>query len=193
MSTHNLDVTVVGWVGSDVRLFPARDGRQAYATFRLGSTRRYFDRGTGQWRDGRTEWFRVKSWRALAINAEVSLVKGDPVVAHGRLSTEEWTAGDGTPRSGLVLEATSIGHDLAFGTTRFRRTIAGAQRAAEGPVDVSGYEEAPPEEGDRWVPGDAVADPEQEAHVDEVDDDEHDEVDGLVGALRERERELVAR
>jgi len=171
MSTQSLDVTVVGWIGSDVTLFPAREGRQAYTSFRVASTRRYFDRSTGAWRDGRTEWFRIKVWRTLAVNVAASLRKGDPVVAHGRLSTEEWTGADGTPRSGLVLEAVAVGHDLAFGSSNFRRTIASATRADEQPQqvqDVSGLEVLP--DGDeRYVPGDAVG-----AGDDELVEDDRD-------------------
>ncbi|RHA44320.1 single-stranded DNA-binding protein [Cellulomonas rhizosphaerae] len=178
MSTQSLDVTVVGWIGSDVTLFPAREGRQAYTSFRVASTRRFFDRSTGAWRDGRTEWFRVKVWRTLAVNVAASLRKGDPIVAHGRLSTEEWVSADGTPRSGLVLEAVTVGHDLAFGSSNFRRTISA--RAEEGPTDVTGLAEAPDEDSpeitdgpsERFVPADAVADGSDDGDEDDSDLDE---------------------
>ncbi|ROS27998.1 single-stranded DNA-binding protein [Cellulomonas sp. PhB150] len=173
MSTQSLDVTVVGWIGSDVTLFPAREGRQAYTSFRVASTRRFFDRSTGAWRDGRTEWFRVKVWRTLAVNVAASLRKGDPIVAHGRLSTEEWVSADGTPRSGLVLEAVTVGHDLAFGSSNFRRTINA--RAEDGPTNVTGLVEAPDEDtaeisdgpSERFVPANAVADGSDDAEQDD--------------------------
>ncbi|MDM7832610.1 single-stranded DNA-binding protein [Cellulomonas edaphi] len=187
MSTQSLDVTVVGWIGSDVTLFPAREGRQAYTSFRVASTRRYFDRSTGAWRDGRTEWFRVKVWRALAVNAAASLRKGDPVVAHGRLSTEEWVSADGTPRSGLVLEAVTVAHDLAFGSSNFRRTISGAARAEDVPADVTDLEEVPDEPNERFVPASAVDDGEAEPET------ESEEIDELrEGARSWPESELAA-
>jgi single-strand DNA-binding protein len=182
MSTQSLDVTVVGWIGSDVTLFPAREGRQAYTSFRVASTRRFFDRSTGAWRDGRTEWFRVKVWRTLAVNVAGSLRKGDPVVAHGRLSTEEWVGADGTPRSGLVLEAVSVGHDLAFGSSNFRRTINGSARGEEqsptnpdAVVDVSGMVEVPDGPSERFVPASAVGDATDDVADDELRDDLHDD------------------
>lgn len=190
MSTQSLDVTVVGWIGSEVTLFPAREGRQAYTSFRVASTRRFFDRSTGAWRDGRTEWFRVKVWRTLAVNAAASLRKGDPIVAHGRLSTEEWQSSDGTPRSGLVLEAVTVGHDLAFGSSNFRRTISAAARADEqGPADVSGLEVLPDEPSERFVPEAAVADGADDGAQDEAVG--ADELDELRDADEWAERELA--
>jgi len=132
--SNNLDITVTGWVGSDVTTLPAQDGRAAYTTFRLGSTRRWWNRTTGQWQDSRTEWFQVKAWRALAVNAGASLLKGQPVVVQGRLSTREWTDQGGVVHTSLVLEASAIGPDLTYGTARFDRTLQGA--AAMAPEDV---------------------------------------------------------
>ena len=84
---------------------------------------------------------------------------------HGRLSTEEWQADDG-PRTSLVVEASAVGHDLTFGTSRFARTVSTGADAADGepgadadgttraPVDVTGFVEA----GDDFVPGEDVDD-----------------------------------
>lgn len=144
MSNGTLDLTVTGWVGSEVTTLPAQDGRAAYTTFRLGSTRRWWNRQTGQWQDSQTEWFQVKAWRALAVNAGLSLRKGVPVVVQGRLSTREWQDQGGALRTSLVLEATAIGVDLSFGTVGpFQRTLSGVAAQSsdevrdERPVDLS--------------------------------------------------------
>ena len=79
MSTQSLDLTVVGWIGTDVRIHHESDGGIPFTTFRLGSTRRWFDKQAGVWRDAQTEWFNVKVWRTTALNAARSLRKGDPV------------------------------------------------------------------------------------------------------------------
>ncbi|AEE45518.1 single-stranded DNA-binding protein [Cellulomonas fimi] len=170
MSTHSLDLTLVGWVGSDVRHFNA-PGTTPYTSFRMASTRRWFDRREGAWRDGRTEWFTVKIWRSGALNVAQSLRKGEPVVVHGRLSTEEWQADDGA-RTSLVVEATAVGHDLTFGTTRFARTVTTAADGAgtgdvdgRPPVDVSTLPEV--DDAD-MVPGEHVVD-EAGRPVDDVD------------------------
>jgi single-strand DNA-binding protein len=151
MSNGTLDITVTGWVGSDVTTLPAQDGRAAYTTFRLGSTRRWWNRATGAWQDSQTEWFQVKAWRALAVNAGLSLRKGVPVVVQGRLSTREWQDVGGAVRTSLVLEATSVGIDLSYGTVGpFQRTLSGAaaqspeeERGERQPVDLSALAEAP--------------------------------------------------
>ena len=143
MSNGTLDITVTGWVGSEITTLPAQDGRAAYTTFRVGSTRRWWNRVTGQWQDSQTEWFQVKAWRALAVNAGLSLRKGVPVVVQGRLSTREWQDQGGATRTSLVLEATAIGLDLTYGTVAFERTLSGAAALAadevrsDRPVDVT--------------------------------------------------------
>ncbi|MCC2321824.1 single-stranded DNA-binding protein [Cellulomonas xiejunii] len=149
MGTHTQDVTVVGWVGSNLRTYHLDGvGGVPYAQFRLASTRRVLDRQSGAFRDGPTLWFTVKAWRAAAVNLDASLAKGDPVVVVGRLGQSEWVAQDGAPRSELVLEALAVGHDLSFGTTKFRRTLSGPRRARDDhadalPDDVGGLAEAP--------------------------------------------------
>ncbi len=168
MSTHTLDLTLVGWIGSEVRNYPSTDGSTEFTSFRMASTRRWFDRRENVWKDGRTEWFTVKLWRQAAQNAGHSLRKGDPVVVHGRLSTEEWVSPEG-PRTTLVIEAAAVGHDLTFGTTHFRRTLSPAaaeQDAGDGaavPADVSGFPEVGDE--DALVPAEDVAVELDEARV----------------------------
>lgn len=132
MGTHTQDVTVVGWVGSDLRAYHMDGlGGVPYVQFRLASTRRVVDRQTGGFRDGPTLWFTVKAWRATAQNLQRSLVKGDPVVVVGRLGQSDWVGQDGAARSELVLEALAVGHDLGFGTAQFRRTATSPRRGPD--------------------------------------------------------------
>lgn len=152
MSTNELTLTLVGWLGTDPKHYPGTSASAGgaggaaptavgtaggatapsssaggtstpFTTFRMASTRRWFDRERGTWVDGRTEWFTVKAWRGAARNVAESLRKGDPVLVHGRLSTDEWSTAEGEPRTSLVLDAIAIGPDLAFGTARYMRTI----------------------------------------------------------------------
>ncbi|WP_051640192.1 single-stranded DNA-binding protein [Cellulomonas sp. URHE0023] len=176
MSTQSLDLTVVGWIGTEVRNFHETDGGTPFSTFRLGSTRRWFDKQTGAWKDGQTEWFNVKVWRTTALNVARSLRKGDPVIVQGRLSTEEWISEQG-PRTSLVLEATALGHDLAFGSSHFARTVSttvGSGDASPGqtpvPTDVSGFEEVAQDDDENLVPAEDVV--------------EHEEVGPALAAVR---------
>jgi single-strand DNA-binding protein len=91
-------------------------------TFRLATTRRKFNRETSSWENGETNWFTVTAFRQLAMNVATSVSKGDPVVVSGRLSVRDWENGE---RSGTVVEidAEAVGHDLAWGSSSFSRTI----------------------------------------------------------------------
>ena len=159
MSSQSLDLTVVGWIGTEVRIHHESDGGVPFTTFRLGSTRRWFDKQAGVWKDAQTEWFNVKVWRTTALNVARSLRKGDPVIVQGQLSTEEWVGAEG-PRTSLVLDASALGPNLAFGSSHFARTMSpaaatDAESDAESdapPADVSGLEELPEDEGAGLAP-----------------------------------------
>jgi single-strand DNA-binding protein len=90
------------------------------ARFRLAVTSRYLDREKNVWTDGHTNFFTVWANRQLATNAAASLNVGEPVIVQGRLKVrtdvregQNWTSAD--------IDAMAIGHDLARGTSAFRR------------------------------------------------------------------------
>jgi single-strand DNA-binding protein len=109
-------VHLTGNVGGDVEY---RKNTVAVATFRLACTPRV--RKAGEWTDGATTWLTVTCFRGLADNVASSLGRGDPVLVSGRLRTNVWSK-DGVNYERLVLEATSVGHDLTWGTSAFVRT-----------------------------------------------------------------------
>ena len=150
MSTSDLTVTLVGWVGTEPKHYTGT-GVTPFTSFRMANTRRYFDRAQSTWTDGRTEWFTVKVWRQQALNVASSLRKGDPVLVHGRLSTEQWDGPEG-PRTSLVLEAQAIGPDLTYGRAAFARTVhvTGAGDAATGDRPETGDGEDGPAAADGY-------------------------------------------
>ncbi|GAA3527368.1 MULTISPECIES: single-stranded DNA-binding protein [Streptomyces] len=102
------------------------------ARFRLAVTSRYLDRGKNEWTDGHTNFFTVWANRQLATNTAASLNVGDPVVVQGRLKVrsevregQSWTSAD--------IDALAIGHDLARGTSAFRRASRPDTAAAAAP------------------------------------------------------------
>ena len=118
MSVGEIYVNVQGRVGSEVEFKQA--GQVPIASFRLASTPRQFNRG--EWSDKPTTWFTVECWRTLAQNVRESLAKGQPVLVSGKLKTTEWKDEEtGQPRSKTVLDAFSVGHDLARGTAKFAK------------------------------------------------------------------------
>lgn len=125
-------VTINGYVAKEPRSI-GEGGRTPMCTFRLASTRAYFDSKTHSWKDLATTWISVKAYRALATNIVASLRTGDPVIVTGLLGTDEWNR-KGEPQSSLVIEASAVGHDLGLGTTLFTRSRreSGSQRDREG-------------------------------------------------------------
>lgn len=76
--------------------------------------------------DAPTEWLRVVCWGELANEMESRLVKGTAVYAEGRLKLNQWTAQDGTPRSGLELICWTVQPMGAIGRRAPRREPVGA-------------------------------------------------------------------
>ncbi|WP_394552318.1 single-stranded DNA-binding protein [Agromyces sp. MMS24-JH15] len=130
-------ITITGIVGSDPRSIVTDQQRLAITSFRLASTRRYFDRASGTWANGETNWYTVSAFRTLADNAQVSLRKGEHVIVHGRLKLREWQAGE---RSGIAveIEADAIGHDLTWGVTSLRRLQPAARPVGTDADDATG-------------------------------------------------------
>jgi single-strand DNA-binding protein len=91
------------------------------ASFRLVSTARRFDRGTGGWVDGDKTWLTVTCWRSLARNVMRCVQKSERVVVAGRLRTRDWKDDEGHLRQRTEVIAEAIGHDLTFGTTQLVR------------------------------------------------------------------------
>jgi single-strand DNA-binding protein len=143
---NDLTITVTGWVATEPRHVVGPTGTRL-TSFRLASTSRYFDRDKGEWADGNTEWFTVRTFRNAAITVKNSIAKGQPVLVNGRLRTHEWDA-DAGPRTDLVIDAASVGHDLTKGIATFTRASGDASltdgRSESGPdesdveVDVDG-------------------------------------------------------
>jgi single-strand DNA-binding protein len=153
---NDLIMTVNGWAATDPSQHVGPTGARL-TSFRLASTSRFFDRDKGEWTDGRTEWFTVKVFRNAAITVANSIKKGQPVTVHGRFRTNEWE-GEGGTRTDLVIDATSVGHDLTRGTAEFTRAFGdaalagddGAAPEVDGDVDGAGASgAAEPSEAER--------------------------------------------
>lgn len=114
-------IAVTGLIATTPRHLITQDGLPI-TSFRLASSQRRFDRNQNKWIDGETNWYTVTSFRTLAINASASLSKGDRVTVTGILNVREWDSGDNSGTM-VEIEADSIGHDLAWGTSTFTRTV----------------------------------------------------------------------
>lgn len=112
--------TITGLVATTPRHLVTREGL-AITSFRLASSNRRFDRAKGEWVDGQTNWFTITAYKTLAVNTATSIGKGDRVIVSGELLIRDWDNGERTGTS-VELSASSIGHDLSWGTSTFTRT-----------------------------------------------------------------------
>ncbi|MEV4437526.1 single-stranded DNA-binding protein [Streptomyces sp. NPDC049577] len=131
-------VTVVGNVATQPDYREAVNG--AVSRFRLAATVRRWDRGREEWTDAYTSFYTVWAWRALAANVVASVSIGEPLVVQGRLRIQERER-DGKRWLSADIDAVSIGHDLARGTSAFRRVSP----ARPLPIEPVRMVAAPPE------------------------------------------------
>ena len=114
-------VTIAGLIATTPRYLITQDGLPI-TSFRLASSNRKFNTATSQWEDGDTNWYTITAFNKLANNASSSLVKGERVIVTGKLKIRDWDNGERAGTS-VEVEAVSIGHDLAWGTAVFTRTV----------------------------------------------------------------------
>jgi single-strand DNA-binding protein len=131
---NDIQVTLRGNVASEPRHVRFDDGN-TLTSFRLASNSRYFDRKRNEWVDRGTVFVAVTCRRSLASNAAASVRKGHPLVVTGRLWERLWSSNGRSGRS-MEVDATTVGHDLAYGTTEFVRIVRAAR--IETVKDVQG-------------------------------------------------------
>jgi single-strand DNA-binding protein len=114
-------LTITGLVATTPRHLVTQDGLPI-TSFRLASSYQKFDVASGKWVDGETNWYTITSFKTLAINVAGSVSKGDRILVTGKLRVRDWDNGERTGTS-VELEATSVGHDLSWGTSVYTRTV----------------------------------------------------------------------
>jgi single-strand DNA-binding protein len=115
-----VNITVRGRIGSDIDYKQLPSGTKV-ARCRLAVTRRGRD-DAGNWHDASVAWYTLKMWGQLGENASVSLFKGQPVVATGKFEVNEWSNSEtGNRGTELVITALTVGHDLGYGVTEYKR------------------------------------------------------------------------
>ncbi len=114
-------ITLTGLVATTPRHIVTSDGLPI-TSFRLASTTRRFDRTENRWIDGDTNWYTITAFRQLAVNSAQSISKGQHIILTGSLRIREWESDERTGTN-IEVEAESIGHDLAWGTAAFSRSV----------------------------------------------------------------------
>lgn len=144
-------ITLTGLVATEPRHLVTGEGLPI-TSFRLASTQRRYDRGQQRWIDGDTNWFTITSFRQVALNVNASVRKGQRVVVTGRLRVRDWESGEKVGTT-VEVDADAIGHDLAWGTASFTRSVA-TTVAAEAVSDPR----PEPEEGEGSGTADSAPD-----------------------------------
>jgi single-strand DNA-binding protein len=133
MSSGDTTLTIVGNLTADVDLRYTPTG-VAVAAFTVAASRRVYDSGTGQWKDGETLFLRCSAWRELAEHAAESLAKGMRVVVTGRLRQRSYETTEGEKRTVYEVDADDVGPSLRWATAK----VAKATRdRAPHPADTA--------------------------------------------------------
>lgn len=114
-------ITVAGLVATTPRHLVTQDGLPI-TSLRMAASHRRFDRTQNKWVDGDTNWYTVTAFKQLAINIAGSINKGERIIVTGKLRVRDWDNGERAGTS-VEIEATSVGHDLTWGTAVFTRTV----------------------------------------------------------------------
>ena len=132
-------LTIIGNLTADpeLRFTPTGD---AVASFTVASTPRYFDRQSGEWKDGEALFQRCTLWRQPAENVAESLTRGARVIVNGRLKQRSFTTKEGEKRTVVELDVDEIGPSLRYATatvTKLRRSsdTRGSGGQTEAPAD----------------------------------------------------------
>lgn len=144
-----------------------RVGNDQVFTFRVASNTRYLDRASGEWRTGGTLYFSANCWGTLAQRTSGRLFKGDGVIVHGRLLTNEYER-EGRVQRDLEMRVSAIGPDMS-------RMDVTAKRIRFDPRDpaAAGGGELPGEGGH----GDSMEIGSHDIGAVGTDDDSGDEID----------------
>jgi single-strand DNA-binding protein len=113
-------ITVIGNLTDNPELRFTPTGA-AVAKFRIASTPRYFDKQSGEWRDGDPLFLSCNLWRDPAENAAESLSRGTRVIVTGRLRQRSYETREGEKRTVLELEVDEIGPSLRYARAKVMR------------------------------------------------------------------------
>ncbi|RCW47075.1 single-strand binding protein [Halopolyspora algeriensis] len=149
-------ITVVGNLTADPELRFTPSGA-AVANFTVASTPRFFDRQSGEWKDGEALFMRCNIWRQAAENVAETLTRGMRVVVQGRLRQRSFETKEGEKRTVVEMEADEVGPSLRYATAKVNKVSRGGGGSAGGaaapandpwgsapPAGSGGFSDEPP-------------------------------------------------
>ena len=144
--SNETTITVVGNLTADPDLKFFDSGRKV-ANFTVASTPRFFDKTTGQWKDGDALFMRCNLWGEYAEHAVESLTKGMAVMATGRLKQRAYETREGEKRTTVELDVDDLGPTLRFATAKVTKTYRGNGQTSGAQVQRT----TAPAEADPWA------------------------------------------
>jgi single-strand DNA-binding protein len=94
---------------------------QPVARFRVASTPRIRDNGTGEWKDGDSLFLTCNVWRQAAENVAESLQRGMRVIVSGRLRQRSYETQQGEKRTVFEVEVDDVGPSLLRASAKVTR------------------------------------------------------------------------
>lgn len=122
-------ITVAGNLGSDPELRYTPNGLPV-CNFTVAVGERKFNKGTNEWEDAGTTWFRVNAWRDLAEHIAESLQRGYSVIVTGTLRARKYTTREGVERDSWEITAEDVGASLRRATAKISKIERGSGQAA---------------------------------------------------------------
>jgi len=109
--SNDTQITVSGYVVYEPELKRV-SGDLALINLTIASTPQKYSKDTNSWVDGETLFLRATAWRTLAENIALTIRKGSPVIAQGKLVSKSYEK-DGEKKTNFELELTEIGLALS--------------------------------------------------------------------------------
>ncbi|WP_130012032.1 single-stranded DNA-binding protein [Serinicoccus sediminis] len=117
-------ITLTGNLTRDPERKTSTASGKDFAVVPIAVNRRRFDAAQGGWITSDTMFIDLLCFRHIGALALASFRKGDPVVAHGRLSLRDWKT-DTAAGTTAVVDVDTIGHDATRGVSRFTKGRVG--------------------------------------------------------------------
>ena len=123
---NQLTMTIVGNVTAapELRFTPAG---VAVVKFTVAHNPRWFDKPSGEWKDGTPTFFDCGAWRDLAEHIAESIPAGARVILLGNIRTDEWESdGRGKVPAGEKIrrqriDVMAFGAELSYATAAIKR------------------------------------------------------------------------
>lgn len=114
-------ITLVGNLVDNPELRFTPNGA-AVARFRVASTPRFYDRQSGEWKDGESLFLTCNVWRQAAENVAETLQRGMRVIVQGRLRQRSYETQQGEKRTVYEVEVDEVGPSLRNATAKVTKT-----------------------------------------------------------------------